>query len=68
MKHAGTEALGRLATLLGSVRHLPALTERSPGSFYLCSRAVLHFHEDPLGLFADVRTTGGWDRLPVNTW
>jgi hypothetical protein len=40
---------------------------RSPGSFYLRSRAVLHFHEDPAGLFADVRTGADWERFPVNT-
>jgi hypothetical protein len=67
MKHAGTPALGQLSTLLDSLRRLGSLTERSPGTFYLRSRAVLHFHEDPLGLFADMRTAGDWERLPVNT-
>lgn len=67
MKHAGTEALGKLAALLEALRGLASLTERSPGSFYRRSQAVLHFHEDPLGLFADLRTTGDWERLPVNT-
>jgi hypothetical protein len=33
----------------------------------LKSRAFLHFHEDPAGLFADVRLTGGFDRFAVNT-
>lgn len=32
-----------------------ALRERSRGVFYIRSRAFLHFHEDPSGLFADVR-------------
>lgn len=67
MKHAGTQALASLAGLLDRVRRLGAFTEKSPGSFYLRSRAVLHFHEDALGLFADVRTTGDWERLPVNS-
>jgi hypothetical protein len=31
------------------------------------SRAFLHFHEDPAGLFADVRTAPVWERCPVNT-
>jgi hypothetical protein len=67
MKHAGTQALERLSTLQDSLRRLGLLTERSRGTFYLRSRAVLHFHEDPLGLFADMRTAGDWERFPVNT-
>jgi hypothetical protein len=36
--------------------------------FYRGSRAFLHFHEDPAGLFADVRTADGSDfeRLKVD--
>jgi hypothetical protein len=67
MKHAGPQTLGQLSTLLDSLRRLGSLTERSPGTFYRRSRAVLHFHEDPLGLFADMRTAGDWERFPVNT-
>jgi hypothetical protein len=67
MKHAGMQALAQLAALLGNLRRLGQLAERAPGTFYLRSRAVLHFHEDPLGLFADMRTAGDWERFPVNT-
>jgi hypothetical protein len=33
--------------------------------FYLKSRAFLHFHEDPTGLWADIRAPGAadFDRL-----
>ena len=31
------------------------LVERTPGSFYLRSRGFVHFHEDPSGLFADLK-------------
>jgi hypothetical protein len=31
------------------------LRENSPGTFYLKSKAYLHFHEDPAGIFADVK-------------
>ena len=55
MKHAGEEALATLAPLLVRVRQLEPLREMKPGIFYLKSRAFLHFHEDPKGLFADVR-------------
>jgi hypothetical protein len=68
MKHAGAAALDRLAPLLGQIRALERLKERAPGVFYLKSRAFLHFHEDPAGLFADVRAADGgdFDRLRVD--
>lgn len=67
MKHAGTAALDALEPLLAQVRALPGLTERSRGVFYRKGRAFLHFHEDPKGLFADVRDEGGrdFDRFDV---
>ena len=67
MKHAGKEALDALEPLLGSLRVLPGLKEKSRGSFYAKSRAFLHFHEDPKGLFADIRdeTGGDFERLDV---
>jgi hypothetical protein len=43
------------------------LKERKRGVFYRGSVAFLHFHEDPAGLFADVRTGADWERVPVNT-
>jgi hypothetical protein len=67
MKHATSEALGRLEPLLDEIRRHAALKEKSRGVFYLRSRAALHFHEDPAGLFADLRKEQDWQRLPVNT-
>ena len=58
MKHAGPAALDALEPLLERVRALPGLKEKARGTFYLKSRAFLHFHEDPAGLFADVRLSG----------
>lgn len=55
MKHAGPAALDALEPLLARVRALPMLKEKARGTFYLKSRACLHFHEEPAGLFADVR-------------
>ena len=55
MKHAGREALEKLQPLLEVIREHRALVERTSGSFYLRSRGFLHFHEDPLGLFADLK-------------
>ena len=67
MKHATPSALDRLEPLLAELRRHDRLKERSRGVFYFKSRAVLHFHEDPAGLFADFRAAGDWQRFAVNT-
>jgi hypothetical protein len=67
MKHAGSAALDTVEPLLGEIRSVPSLTERKRGVFYRKSTAFLHFHEDPAGIFADVRDASGWQRLPVNS-
>ena len=61
MKHATPAALDALDSLLAELRALPGLLERSRGVFYRKGRAFLHFHEDPKGLFADVRDAGDRD-------
>lgn len=66
MKHAGPEALERLEPLIARIRVLPGLVEKSRGAFYRKSRAFLHFHEDPRGLFADIRIQGDdFERIDV---
>jgi hypothetical protein len=67
MKHAGAASLDRLEELLGKLRQTGALKEKSRGVFYLQSKAALHFHEDPAGLFADLRVGDEWQRMAVNT-
>ena len=68
MKHASPASLERLAPLLEQLRGVAGLVERTPGSFYRRSAAFLHFHEDPSGLFADVKLNlVDFERLPVNT-
>jgi len=67
MKHAGDEALDGLEELLVRIRELAGLKERKRGVFYRGSSAFLHFHEDPTGMFADVRTDSDWQRVPVNS-
>lgn len=62
MKHAGAEALAALEPLLAELRKLPGLVERNTGTFYRGSRAFLHFHEDPAGLFADLKCGEEWER------
>lgn len=61
MRHARQEALDTLEPLLTALRALPGLTEKARGVFYRKSKAFLHFHEDPNGLFADLRIEGSGD-------
>lgn len=61
MRHARGEALDRLEPTLAQIRALPGLTEKSRGIFYRKARAFLHFHEDPAGMFADIRAADGGD-------
>lgn len=67
MKHAGPSTLARISPLLEELRARPALRERRPGVFYLNSRGFLHFHDDPSGVFADVRLADEFVRLPVTS-
>jgi hypothetical protein len=67
MRHAGPQTLDQLEPLLAAIRRYPGLREKSRGVFYHKSKALLHFHEDDAGLFADLRADADWERLPVNT-
>jgi hypothetical protein len=67
VKHAGDDALDRLEPMLTSLRSMPALREKKRGTFYRRSRAFVHFHEDPAGLFADVRFGDDFERFDVTT-
>jgi hypothetical protein len=67
MKHAGGQALDALEELLERIREQEPLKERKRGVFYKGSSAFLHFHEDPTGLFADLRVGKEWARYPVGT-
>lgn len=67
MKHAGEAALASIEPLLIELRCLEGIRERKLGVFYMKSAAFIHFHEDPAGIFADLRRDREWRRLPVNT-
>jgi hypothetical protein len=67
MKHATDDALDALTAVLDELRTVDGLTEKKRGIFYRGPRAFLHFHEDPAGLFADVRLWQGWERMLVST-
>jgi hypothetical protein len=49
------------------VRAKEGIIEKKLGVFYRKSNAFLHFHEDPAGLFADLKAGTDFDRYPVNT-
>jgi hypothetical protein len=68
MRHARPAALDQLETLLDRLRRIEGLKEKSRGVFYKGAKAFLHFHEDPAGLFADIRTEDGtdFDRIQVD--
>ena len=67
MKHARGQALTQLSELLQQLRQRTGLRERKTGIFYRKAKSFLHFHEDPAGLFADLRLDGDWRRFPVNS-
>lgn len=67
MKHAGNVALDTIDDLLVKIRVHQSLTERKRGSFYRKSAGFVHFHEDPAGMFADLKMDGGWKRFRVTT-
>ena len=66
MRHITPEELDRLEPLLEALRGIAELQEKKRGVFYRGGRAFLHFHEDPAGLFADLRLAGpDFERHPV---
>src|SRR5271156_3759833 len=71
MKHAGPQALEALEPLLEKLRTIlrtiPGVVERKRGIFYRGTTAFLHFHDDPAGMFADLRNDADFERYPVNT-
>jgi hypothetical protein len=58
MKHAAAPALALLEPLIPEFRAMALLAERLVGSVYRKGAALLHFHEDPAGLFADIKCNG----------
>jgi hypothetical protein len=68
VRHITPERLAAIDELLGNLRALDGLVERSPGVFYRRARAFLHFHEDGPDVYADVRLSGrDFDRMRVST-
>jgi hypothetical protein len=59
--------LDRIAPLLDALRAHPALSEVRPAEFMLDGRDFLHFHDEPEGVFADVRLAEGRVSMPVSS-
>jgi hypothetical protein len=64
MRHT---TLDCIAPLLEALRAHPALRETRPTVFQLNGRDFLHFHDEPEGVFADVRLTKSFVRAPVSS-
>ena len=60
-------SLELLEPLLAEVRTLgiDGLIEKANGAFYRRRSAILHFHEDAEGVYADVKVEGDWHRVTV---
>ena len=64
---AGPATFARISRLLEELRDHPLLREPRSGVFYLESREILHFHDNPSGVWADLRLGGEIVRLPVTS-
>jgi hypothetical protein len=69
VRHADQETFELLADVLAALRGIPELTEKKTGTFYRRSKAFVHFHDDPAGPYADLRTDadGDFERVRVRT-
>jgi hypothetical protein len=65
VKHADAATFARLEDVLVALRSQPELKEVRHGAFYRRGRAFVHFHDDPSGLFADVRLDPAGDFVRV---
>jgi hypothetical protein len=60
MGHARGQDLLDIADVLGEVRALPGVSERSPGIFYLGRTPFLHFHTKDGDRWADAKVGREW--------
>lgn len=66
MEHADAAALDALGDLLVAIRERDRVRERRPGCFYRNGRALVHFHQDRTGLYADLHDGPEWRRIRVS--
>jgi hypothetical protein len=67
MKHASDKKISTMDRQLEEIRKRTGVTEKKPGAFYRKGEALLHFHEDPKGAYADLKSAGQWVRFRVET-
>jgi hypothetical protein len=67
VRHVTAAGLDELDDVVRELRGVDGLKEKSLGVFYRGTRAFLHFHEDPSGLYADVRLDADFERMRVTT-
>ena len=67
MKHVTASGLDQLDDVVRELAPSRASRRSRTGVFYRGSRAFLHFHEDPSGLYADVRVDADFERMRVTT-
>jgi hypothetical protein len=69
VKHLGREAWAKIDPFLEQLRAVPGLKNpKSRANFHYKSKAFLHFHDDPEGLFVDVKLDGkNWTRMNATT-
>jgi hypothetical protein len=54
MKHAQIGDLSEVADIIGEMRGMKGIKEKTPLHFYFKGKSILHFHVDNELLFADV--------------
>jgi hypothetical protein len=67
VRHARDEDLDLIEPLLAEIRKLSGLIEKKRGVFYRKTDPFLHFHQDPAGMFADLKEDGAFARRRVST-
>ena len=68
MGRATKTTVESLAPLYDEVRalNIDGLVVKASGAVYQRRNGILHFHEDPTGVQADVKVLGLWQRVEVN--
>ncbi len=57
MKHATIDDLFEINTLIGNIRTMKNINEKSQGHFYYKGKNVLHFHIENSIIYADIGNT-----------
>ena len=66
-RNANEATLAKIESLTSDLRQIDLLDERRLGVFYLDRKEVVHFHELPDAIVADLFLPSGRKRLPVTT-